>query len=230
MIVNSIIAVIFMDFSSKLLIVTGHFGSGKTNIAVNLALSLAENGEKVTVVDFDTVNPYFRSKDSQALMESNGVQVIAPEFANSNVDIPSIPAEVYSVFEKVKHGETCIFDVGGDSLGAAALGFFNKEISSFGYEMMYVFNMYRPITDTPEGALTIMREIERRSRLKCTCCINNSNLGTFTRQEDIEASFPYAEQFSSLSGLNIKFTSVTGGLDLDYGEVFNMKNITKKLF
>ena len=219
-----------MDISSKLIIVTGHFGSGKTNIAVNLALSLTEKGEKVTLVDFDTVNPYFRSKDSQELMESRGVQVIAPEFANSNVDIPSIPAEVYSVFEKIKNGETCIFDVGGDSLGAAALGFFNKEIISSGYEMMYVFNMYRPITETPEGALSVMKEIQQRSRLKCTCCINNSNLGKFTRKEDIEASYEYAESFSSLSGLNIKFTCAAEGITLSDGEVFEIKNITKELF
>ncbi len=219
-----------MDFSSKLLIVTGHFGSGKTNIAVNIALDLAKKGEKVTVVDFDTVNPYFRSKDSQALMESHGVQVIAPEFANSNVDIPSIPAEAYAVFEKVKHGETCIFDVGGDALGATALGFFNKEITDFGYEMIYVVNMYRPITKTPEGAYTIMQETEQKSRLKCTCFVNNSNLGTFTRKEDIEESFAYAEKFSSLSGLNIKFTSYMGDAQPSCGEVFEMKNITKKLF
>ena len=219
-----------MDISSKLIIVTGHFGSGKTNIAVNLALSIAEKGEKVTLIDFDTVNPYFRSKDSQELMESRGVQVIAPEFANSNVDIPSIPAEVYSVFEKIKNGETCIFDVGGDSLGAAALGFFNKEITSSGYEMMYVFNMYRPITETPEGALSVMKEIQQRSRLKCTCCINNSNLGKFTRKEDIEASYDYAETFSSLSGLNIKFTCAAEGITLSGGEVFEIKNITKELF
>lgn len=219
-----------MNFCSKLLIVTGHFGSGKTNIAVNIALSLAERGEKVTVVDFDTVNPYFRSKDSEELMKSRGVQVIAPEFANSNVDIPSIPAEVYSVFEKVKHGETCILDVGGDGLGATALGFFNKEITEFGYEMMYVINMYRPITETPEDAYTIMREIENRSRLKCTCFINNSNLGKFTRKEDIEDSFAYAEKFSSLSGLNIKFTSVTDEIPFSSDGVFKMKNITKKLF
>ncbi len=219
-----------MDFSSKLLIVTGHFGSGKTNIAVNIALHLAEKGEKVTVVDFDTVNPYFRSKDSQMLMESHGVQVIAPEFANSNVDIPSIPSEAYAVFEKVKRGETCIFDVGGDALGATALGFFNKEITSFGYEMMYVINMYRPITETPEDALVIMREIEQRSRLQCTCCINNSNLGKFTRKEDIEDSFAYAEKFSSLSRLNIKFTSYMGDVPPSCSEVFKMKNITKKLF
>ena len=219
-----------MDISSKLIIITGHFGSGKTNIAVNLALSLTEKGEKVTLIDFDTVNPYFRSKDSQELMESRGVQVIAPEFANSNVDIPSIPAEVYSVFEKIKNGETCIFDVGGDSLGAAALGFFNKEITSSGYEMMYVFNMYRPITETPEGALSVMKEIQQRSRLKCTCCINNSNLGKFTRKEDIEASYDYAETFSSLSGLNIKFTCAAEGITLSDGKVFEIKNITKELF
>ena len=219
-----------MNFSSKLLIVTGHFGSGKTNIAVNIALHLAEKGEKVTVVDFDTVNPYFRSTDSVELMKDRGVQVIVPEFANSNVDIPSIPAEAYAVFERVKHGETCIFDVGGDALGATALGFFNKEIKAFGYEMMYVINMYRPITETPEDALVIMREIENRSRLECTCCINNSNLGTFTRKEDIEDSLTYAETFSSLSGLNIKFTSYMGDAQPSCGEVFEMKNITKKLF
>ena len=90
--------------------------------------------------------------------------------------------------------------------------------------------MYRPITETPEDALVIMREIEQRSRLKCTCCINNSNLGKFTRKEDIEDSFDYAEKFSALSGLNIKFTSVMDGVTVSSPEVFKMKNITKKLF
>ncbi len=219
-----------MFFSSKLIIVTGHFGSGKTNISVNIATKYAEAGENVTIVDLDTVNPYFRTKDAESLMKEKNINVIAPVFANTNVDIPSIPAEVYSVFPHLKNGGVCIFDVGGDSLGAAALGFFNKEITSFGYEMAYVFNMYRPITETPDGAMKILKEIEARSRLKCTCCINNSNLGQFTQKEDIENSFSYAEEFSRLSGLNIKFTSVMGEMPVCNTEVFTMQNITKKLF
>lgn len=219
-----------MEFRSNLIIVTGHFGCGKTNFAVNLAMRQAEMGKSVTIVDFDTVNPYFRTKDSEQLMQKHSVDVIAPIFANTNVDIPSIPSEVYSVFPRLKNGETCIFDVGGDSLGAAALGFFNKEIKQHGYEMAYVFNMYRPITETPDGALKIMREIETRSRLSCTCCINNSNLGAFTQAKDIEDSYAYADEFSHLSGLDIKYTCVMGGVTVDSDRVFKMQNITKKIF
>lgn len=219
-----------MLFSSNLIIITGHFGSGKTNVAVNLACKYAQDGQKVTIVDLDTVNPYFRTKDAEEFMKDKGINVIAPVFANTNVDIPSIPPEIYSVFPRLEKGEVCILDVGGDSLGATALGFFNKEITSFGYEMAYVFNMYRPITDTPDGALKIMREIETKSRLKCTCCINNSNLGQFTQWQDVTASAAYADEVSSLSGLNIKFTSVIGDISPENTEVFKMQNITKKLF
>ncbi len=219
-----------MEFKSRLIIVTGHFGCGKTNFAVNLAMQRASAGNDVTIVDLDTVNPYFRTKDADELMKKCGIHVIAPVFANTNVDIPSIPSEVYSVFPRLKNGGTCIFDVGGDSLGAAALGFFNKEITDFGYEMVYVFNMYRPITEAPDGALDIMHQIESRSRLSCTCCVNNSNLGMFTRKEDIEASYAYAEEFSRISGLDIKCTCVMGDTVIDNDRVFAMQNITKKIF
>lgn len=104
----------------RLHIFCGHFGSGKTEIAVNYALRCAREGKRVSIVDLDIVNPYFRTNDARKILEEHGIEVIAPEFANSNLDMPTVPGEIMKVFNAPE--KTVIFDVGGDGDGAFALG------------------------------------------------------------------------------------------------------------
>ncbi len=223
---------LFDNLKSRLLIVCGHYGSGKTNIAVNLALKCADHaqGKPVCVVDMDTVNPYFRSADSKNLLSDKGIRLIASEFANSNVDIPTLPAEVYSVFPILECGGYVVLDVGGDAVGSAALGFIGDRIRETGYEMLFVCNKYRPLTETPEDCMEIMDEIEKASGLKCTYLINNSNTGHETTADDINNSIEYQKAIQALSGLDTAFISAQIPYSSDEFEVLSMQNVTKRIF
>ena len=186
----------------RLTLFAGHYGSGKTNIAVNYALYLAAEGKKVCIADLDIVNPYFRTKDSANVLERAGVELISPQFANTNVDLPALPPESYRlVQDKSIYG---IMDIGGDDRGAYALGRFVPSILAEGnYRMIFVANSYRPLTRTPEEALEVMGEIEAACGLRFTDIINNANLGTETTPETLLEAVPYMEELSRISGLPI---------------------------
>ena len=186
----------------RLTLFAGHYGSGKTNIAVNYALHLAAEGKKVCIADLDIVNPYFRTKDSARVLEQAGVELISPQFANTNVDLPALPPESYRlVQDKSVYG---IMDIGGDDRGAYALGRFVPSILKEGnYRMIFVANSYRPLTRTPQEALEVMREIEAACGLRFTDIVNNANLGTETTPDTVLDAVPYMEELSRLSGLPI---------------------------
>ena len=190
----------------RLTLFAGHYGSGKTNIAVNYALHLAREGKRVYIADLDIVNPYFRTKDSAAVLEAAGVHLVSPHFANSNVDLPALPAEAYRlVTDKNIYG---IMDIGGDDRGAYALGRYVPSIQEEGnYRMVFVANCCRPLTRTPEDALEVMREIEAACGLPFTDIVNNSNLASETTPETILASKDYMETLCALSGLPIWLTT-----------------------
>ena len=190
----------------RLTLFAGHYGSGKTNIAVNYALHLAAEGKKVCIADLDIVNPYFRTKDSAKELEAAGVHLISPQFANSNVDLPALPAEAYRlVTDRSTYG---IMDIGGDDRGAYALGRYVPGIlEENNYRMIFVANASRPLTRTPEDALEVMREIEAACGLKFTDLINNTNLGDLTTAETVLASRGYMEKLSELSGLPVFATT-----------------------
>ena len=190
----------------RLTLFAGHYGSGKTNIAVNYALHLAKEGKQVVIADLDIVNPYFRTKDSAAVLENAGVTLISPQFANSNVDLPALPAESYRlVQDKSVYG---IMDIGGDDRGAYALGrYVPALLEENNYRMVFVANCNRPLTRTPEDALEVMREIEAACGLKFTDIINNSNLACETTPETVLESQSYVDALSKLSGLPVFATA-----------------------
>ena len=191
----------------RLTLFAGHYGSGKTNIAVNYALLLASEGKKVCVADLDIVNPYFRTADSAAEFEKAGVELISPKFANSNVDLPALPAEAYRlVQDKSIYG---VMDIGGDDRGAYALGRYVPYMKQEGnYRMVFVANCCRPLTRTAEEAMEVMREIEAACGLAFTHIVNNSNLGSETDAQTVLDSQAYVQKLSTLSGLPVLFTSV----------------------
>jgi len=186
----------------RLTLFAGHYGSGKTNIAVNYAIALAKEGKPVCIADLDIVNPYFRTKDSAEELAAAGVTLVSPQFANSNVDLPALPAEAYRlVTDRNTFG---IMDIGGDDRGAYALGRYVPAIlEENNYRMVFVANCYRPLTRTPEEAMEVMAEIEEACKLKFTDLINNSNLGPETSAQTVLDSLDFMERLSSLSGLPI---------------------------
>ncbi len=189
----------------------GHYGSGKTNIAVNYALKLKKDGEKVVIADLDIVNPYFRTKDSKDVLEKNGIKLISSEFANSNVDFPALPQEMYEVTDN--KSEFAVLDIGGDDRGAYALGRYTPSIKEENnYEMLLVINKYRPLTADAESVVEIMREIEQAGGIAFTGIVNNSNLGEETTAQTVLNSVEYASEVSRITGLPVKMTSVQQSL------------------
>ena len=191
----------------RLTILCGHYGSGKTNVAVNIAAELRKTRDTVTVADLDIVNPYFRTKDSAAFFEEQGIRLICSAYANSNVDIPALPQEMYALTDD--RSMTAVLDIGGDDRGALVLGRLAPKILAEGdYEMLMVINCYRPLTRDAASTLEVMAEIEYAGGIRFTGLVNNSNLGELTTAEDILASREYAEEISRLSGLPLVMTSV----------------------
>lgn len=191
----------------RITVIAGHYGSGKTNIAINYALNLKNNTNRVSIADLDIVNPYFRTKDSRDVLEENGIRLISSAFANSNVDTPALPAEVYTIFsDKEVLG---VIDVGGDDRGALALGRYTPMIKEEGnYEFLFVINKFRFLTRDAKSTVEVMREIEGAANLKFTAIINNSNLGEETTENDVLSSAEYATEVSKLANLPIKLTTV----------------------
>lgn len=195
----------------RLTLFAGHYGSGKTNIAVNYALHLAKEGKPVCIADLDIVNPYFRTADSRQELESAGVELISPQFANSNVDLPALPAQAYKlVQDKRCYG---IMDIGGDDRGAYALGRYVPYMKQEkDYRMVYVANCYRPLTRTAAEALEVMQEIEAACGLAFTDIVNNSNLASETDVQAVLNSRDYIQELSELSSLPVFMTTVRADL------------------
>ncbi|MBQ7636688.1 MAG: hypothetical protein IJS80_05210 [Lachnospiraceae bacterium] len=204
-----------MDKLKRVTLFAGHYGSGKTNVAVNYALKLKKEGYDVAIADLDIVNPYFRTKDSQKELEGNGIKLISSLYAGSNVDLPALPAEIYSLVDI--HDRYAIFDIGGDDRGATALGRYADAIKEEDdYELLLVVNKFRPLSRTPELLLEIMHEIETTANMKFTGIVNDSNLGTETTAKDVLDSVPFAEKVSEMAGIPVRFTTVTQNI---YDEV-----------
>ena len=193
-----------MPETKKFTIICGHYGCGKTNLSLNLAIDAAKAGRNVTLVDMDIVNPYFRSSEYIPLLKEHGISIIAPSFANTTLDTPSLSAEIYRVFDT--EGDV-IIDAGGDDAGATALGSFAPRICKIDYDMLYVVNHYRPLASEAGTASEILREIEAASRLHATGVVNNSHLKQFTTAETILDSVPFAEETAKALGLPLRFTT-----------------------
>lgn len=197
--------------AKRVTILTGHYGSGKTSIAVQYALRLREAGNAVSICDLDIVNPYFRSTDHRAELEAAGVCLVTSQFAGSNLDIPALPKELYAAI--ADKSSYAVLDVGGDDRGAVALGRYVPDLVDEGnYEMLFVANFYRPLTKTAEDALQVLREVEAACGMRVTALVNNSNLGLETSAEDVLGTVDRMERFAQLAELPIAFTSVSNRL------------------
>ena len=192
--------------NKRVLLLCGHYGSGKTNIAVNLAQAIKREYPIVTLADLDIVNPYFRSKDSAAELEEAGIRLICSNYANSNVDIPALPPDLYALTDDRRM--RAIIDIGGDDRGALVLGRLAPSIlEENDYEMLMVINCYRPLTRDAASTLDVMREIEYAGGIRFTALVNNSNLGVETTAEDVLTSMRYANEVAAMSGLPVVMTT-----------------------
>ena len=197
-----------MTAPKRITVFAGHYGSGKTLIALNYALALQEQGLPVTLADLDIVNPYFRTQDFKTLLGSRGIRLIVSEYAGSNAELPGFPPEAVSVFDN--EGSYGVLDVGGDDRGALALGRFSKRLEQA--ENLLVINAFRPQTRQPEGVLELMREMEDAARMRFTGLVNNSHWGGKTTLQDVLDTEGYAAEVSRLSGLPLCFTAIKSDL------------------
>ncbi len=195
----------------RITLFAGHYGSGKTNIAVSWAKHISGMGIKTAIVDLDIVNPYFRTKDSEEELKREGIELISSEYANTNLDAPALPKEIYSaISDQNKH---LVIDVGGDDRGAVALGRYAPDIiDENNFEMLFVANCYRPLTRTAEDAFAVMREIEAASKLPFTGIVNNSNIGDSTIPENVLSSQEFINKLSQLSGLPVTMTTAVDSI------------------
>ena len=206
--------------AKRITLFAGHYGSGKTNIALNYARMLKRAGEKVAIADLDIVNPYFRTKDSAADLQAEGIDLVVSDFANSNVDFPAMPKEIYALVAPPEVGAECptprakvVIDVGGDDRGALALGRYVPDIKAEGdYEMLAVVNAARPLTRTAQDAVEVLREIEAACQLPFTGIVNNTNLGPQTTAETVLGSRAYADEIAALMGVPVRFTCATAAI------------------
>ncbi len=188
----------------KITVITGHYGCGKTNVSVNIALELAKKSDRVSVVDLDIVNPYFRTADFGELFGSSGVKLITPMYANSNLDIPALSFDLAGIIDEAEY---VVIDVGGDPEGAAALGRYSDVLGKRkDLALYYVVNKYRYLTSTPAEAVELLREIEAAGTISCSGIINNSNLGKLTDAETVAKSVDYAKEAAEAAGTSLLFT------------------------
>ncbi len=186
---------------SRLLFITGHYGSGKTEFAVNLALALRASGRNLTLVDIDIVNPYFRSREKEDIFAKEGIRLITSSNAARYADVPALPGEISATFDDPEMFS--IFDVGGDPAGAHVLARYNHRIRTIPYDFLVVVNANRPQTGTPEKAAVYISAIEESCGLKATGIIDNTHLCGLTEPGDIEAGIAFSEEVSALSGLEV---------------------------
>ena len=209
----------------KNVIITGHYGCGKTNFAVNLALWYRAVGEETTVLDIDIVNPYFRSADFGEMLAEKGIEIITPNFANSLLDSPSLPARMQSAFYG---GGRVIADVGGDDAGAVALKRYRRDIeNSGGADMLYLFNAYRPDTGSAKEVSAHIGRIEAASGQKAAYLVNSSNLGAATRPDDVERTAVFAREVAAVTGLPLLATVVVEEISGNVAGCFAVKRYVK---
>lgn len=192
-------------FDKRITIFTGHFGSGKTEVAVNYAFQIAKTGKKTAIVDFDIVNPFFRTADARKELEEKSIKVIAPMYANTNVDVPSLPPEINSLFDDRSY--SVVLDVGGDDLGARVLSRYNEQILADEYIHYFVINTRRPMTRNAGEIEAMIIEIQESSRLKVNKLVNNANLLGVSTPEIIDEASGIISEVSSRLSIPVGFIS-----------------------
>lgn len=196
---------------SQLVIIVGNYGSGKTEVAVNLAANLSRRGKKVTIADLDIVNPYFRCREAREMMEKLGIRVVIPPGAQQYADLPIVVPEIRGMLDP-RNDNISIFDVGGDDVGATLLSSFVESLGQHPYSLLQVINSRRPFTNTVAGCVKMKDSIERASRLRVGGLIVNSHLVQETTPAVILEGYELARSVSNRTGVPVEFVSVLSEL------------------
>jgi tRNA uridine 5-carbamoylmethylation protein Kti12 len=213
---------------ARIRVFTGHFGSGKTEIALNYALKLSQAGKKVCIADLDVVNPYFCTRDEKDLLESKGIKLVATPKEYSNVELGTIPLNTMTIFNDKSY--EAVLDVGGDEQGATALGQYNRYFELEEYDMYFVINTSRPSTNDADSIIEYLRQIETTSRLKVKFLINNSNLSYETEINHILEGQKIVKEVSEKTGLTLRYTTIREDLVDKFKEKVEGEILPLKIF
>ncbi|MBT2681236.1 hypothetical protein J7E38_19795 [Bacillus sp. ISL-35] len=193
-----------MKLGADITIITGHFGSGKTELSINLAIDAARKRDRVAVADLDIVNPYYRARDARDIFLEKGIELIAPAERLAAADLPIVPGDLSRVIYDPAY--KLIVDAGGDKDGATALGQFYNEWNEMKPEVLFVLNANRPYVSNLEGAMDTLKKIEKASRLRITGIINNSNVGNETTVQDVANGLKLSMALSDQLGIPLVYT------------------------
>ena len=188
-------------------VLIGNYGSGKSELALNFAFEAAKHG-RTELLDLDMVNTYFRLTERGKLVSQKEIRLVSPNFACSGIETLSLPAEVASAF--AMNWDTVIFDVGGDAVGSTALGRYHTDFAELEpdqLEVLNVVNIRRPLAGTVEKIIKLQEEMQIHSRLKITGMINNTNLGTMTRPDELREGYEILKEVSEQTGIPVAYTS-----------------------
>ena len=192
----------------KCIVLIGNYGSGKTEIAINLAVNSAAKGFNTLVVDLDKVNDYFRMSDRVELLKENHVNLVSPTFAGQGVTPSNMSAAVASAF--AGDWDLCIFDVGGDAAGAMSLGRYHPDFAALEpgqLEVSDIVNVFRPMSESPEKIIKLKEEMEGFARLQVTGFVNNSNLLNYASADDIRTGYDVLKVTSEMTGIPVAHTT-----------------------
>lgn len=186
---------------TRLTVVVGHFGSGKTEFSVNLALRLADNHDNVALADLDVVDPYFRSRECAELFAQRGIRLISSAQTCRDADLPSMPPEVMVLTDNPDLWG--VMDIGGDASGARVLARYRQKLQACGARVFCVINANRPLTDTPEKAVAYIQSIANSSGMPIDGLINNTHLCGQTELEDILTGAAHGAEISAATGIPV---------------------------
>ncbi|RKD30003.1 ATP-binding protein [Thermohalobacter berrensis] len=190
---------------NRIRIITGHYGSGKTEFSVNYAVKLAEQGKKVAIADLDVVNPYFRTREKIDFLTEKGIKVLGSSIKGLAADVPAVSPEILAPIQDKSY--QLILDVGGDPIGAKALGRYHNYFIEDEYDMFFVLNANRPETQTPEKAIQYLKEIETASRARVTGLINNTHLLKSTTVDEVLKGQKLVKEVSERLNIPIKYVA-----------------------
>ena len=204
-----------------LFVILGHYGSGKTNLALNMALKLCRLGRKPLLVDLDVVNPYFRSTDYHELIDAEGIRLLGPVFGSSNLDAPSLSPGIDTAIAQASLNAPVILDVGGDADGVRALARFVPTIKQVANKLVLaVINTRRPETQSVEGNLVMLDELSSTSSLTIDALVGNTHLAEFTTLDTVTDSVPVLKELALSSGLPLAAVTIPVDLPLPGDELF----------
>ena len=218
------------DALAPVTVVVGHYGAGKTNFCMNLAMDAAKAGMRVTVIDLDVVNPYFRASEQRKLLESNGVSLVAPVYAEAgtSLDVPSLTGRITPAIQEADEGGLVIIDAGGDDVGATALGRFARTILQKDHAVLYVANRFRNLVQDTDDAVQNLREVETAARLNVTGIVNNSHLKSATTVETVHQGMAYAQELAQKCDTPLVCTTVPLNLRHEFAaEVYPVRSYIK---